>query len=138
MLMPNFGAIRVSGIFIGAASIVLVAALAQTDPGIRSGPADAGGPLSGLTSSQQAFFNQGQDTFEEIDPVSEGLGPRYNADSCGACHAFPAVGGSSPALNPQIAVATKMGAHNTVPSFITSKQAVMCTCSAPIWAIAGL
>src|SRR5258708_5148093 len=100
MLALKFDAIRVSGVFLGAASIALVAALAQTDPGIRSGPADAGGPLPGLTSGQQAFFNQGQDTFQEIDAVSGGLGPRFNADSCGACHAFPAVGGASPALNP--------------------------------------
>jgi CxxC motif-containing protein (DUF1111 family) len=40
-------------------------------------------------------------------------------NSCAGCHAFPAVGGSSPTVNPQVAVATLHGARNTVPSFIT-------------------
>jgi CxxC motif-containing protein (DUF1111 family) len=41
-------------------------------------------------------------------------------DSCGGCHNYPAPGGSSPPINPQVAVATKAGATNTVPSFITT------------------
>src|SRR5262249_44790133 len=35
------------------------------------------------------------------------------------CHTQPAVGGTSPAVNPQVAMATAFGAKNTVPSFIT-------------------
>ena len=42
-----------------------------------------------------------------------------NLDSCAGCHTQPAIGGSSPPVNPQIAFATKNGATNTVPSFIT-------------------
>jgi CxxC motif-containing protein (DUF1111 family) len=45
-------------------------------------------------------------------------------DGCGGCHAFPATGGSSPTTNPQVAVATAMGATNTVPSFITANGPV--------------
>jgi CxxC motif-containing protein (DUF1111 family) len=41
-------------------------------------------------------------------------------DGCGGCHAFPAAGGSSPATNPQVAVATANGAKNTLPAFITA------------------
>jgi CxxC motif-containing protein (DUF1111 family) len=41
-----------------------------------------------------------------------------NLDSCGGCHAQPAVGGTSPAVNPQVAFANAMGARNRVPSFI--------------------
>ena len=33
--------------------------------------------------------------------AEEGLGPRFNLNSCAGCHAHPAVGGSSPATNPQ-------------------------------------
>ena len=47
-----------------------------------------------------------------------GLGPRFNLDSCGGCHTQPAVGGSSPAINPQVEVAKKERAHNEIPSFI--------------------
>ncbi len=35
------------------------------------------------------------------------------------CHAHPAVGGSSPALNPQMAAASASGARNTIPPFLS-------------------
>jgi CxxC motif-containing protein (DUF1111 family) len=47
------------------------------------------------------------------------LGPRFNLNSCAGCHAQPAVGGTSPAINPQVAVATLDGANNKVPFFVT-------------------
>ncbi len=47
-----------------------------------------------------------------------GLGPDFNMNSCAGCHAQPAVGGTSPQTNPQIAVANLDGATNVVPSFI--------------------
>ena len=53
-----------------------------------------------------------------------GLGPRFNADSCGTCHAHPAVGGSSPAHNPQVDLANRDGGNNTVPSFISANGPV--------------
>jgi CxxC motif-containing protein (DUF1111 family) len=43
--------------------------------------------------------------FNEVDAVANGLGPRFNMNSCAGCHAQPAVGGSSPAVNPQVTVA---------------------------------
>jgi mono/diheme cytochrome c family protein len=108
------------------------AAAGVVDPGVRGGPAGAGGALPGLTTLQQQFFTSAQAIFQEIDSVSgtvsgapgRGLGPRFNADSCAACHQQPAVGGSSPAANPQMAIATKAGATNTVPSFITANGLV--------------
>src|ERR1700736_2250332 len=94
------------------------------DPGPRGGPAGAGGPLPGLSGDEKALFDAAKVIFKEIDTVSKGLGPRFNLDSCAGCHAAPAVGGSSPATNPQIAVATLNGAKNVVPSFITEKGPV--------------
>jgi CxxC motif-containing protein (DUF1111 family) len=93
-----------------------------TDPGPRGGPAGAGGPLPGLSSAQLAFFNNAKLVFLKVDgvPAPGGLGPRFNLNSCGGCHAQPATGGSSPPTNPQIAVATLLGATNTIPSFITA------------------
>src|SRR5262249_10578955 len=44
--------------------------------------------------------------------------PTMNFDSCGGCHSQPATGGSSPAVNPQVDFAAKLGARNTIPSFI--------------------
>ncbi|MGZ8832197.1 MAG: di-heme oxidoredictase family protein [Thermoanaerobaculia bacterium] len=95
----------------------------QTDPGVRGGPAGAGQPLASVAANNPApilnFFNAGQDDFEEVEIVPDGLGPRFNSRSCGACHAQPATGGTAPALNPQIADATALGARNVIPSFIT-------------------
>jgi len=109
--------------FVPAAAIVLFTSaapvLAQTDPGVQGGAARAGGPLPGLTANELAFFNVGDEDFEEAEGVGDGLGPRFNLDGCGGCHSQPANGGSAPAVNPQFAIATAFGARNTVPSFIT-------------------
>jgi len=96
-----------------------VAATRAKDPGVRGGPAGAGGPLPGLTNAELALFQAGVAAFGEVEAVPNGLGPRFNFDSCGGCHAQPATGGTSPSGNPQVAVATKAGAMNIVPSFIT-------------------
>jgi CxxC motif-containing protein (DUF1111 family) len=96
------------------------------DPGPRSGAADAGGPLPGLGDDEIAFFNAALAQFVLVDSVTgsiageggSGLGPRFNGNVCSSCHAFPAPGGSSPAVNPQVALATLDGATNRVPPFI--------------------
>jgi CxxC motif-containing protein (DUF1111 family) len=101
-----------------------VAALAfgQTDPGVRGGPPSAGDPLPSVAVNNPppilSFFNAGVNQFAQVEGTADGLGPRFNSRSCGACHAQPALGGSSPAVNPQVLDATAEGARNTVPSFI--------------------
>jgi CxxC motif-containing protein (DUF1111 family) len=97
---------------------------AARDPGVRSGAAGAGEPIAGLTKTELAFFNAGAGEFADEEQVDGGLGPTMNLDSCGGCHLHPAVGGTSPTVNPQVAFATANGATNTVPSFITSKGPV--------------
>ncbi|HXZ54380.1 MAG TPA: di-heme oxidoredictase family protein [Burkholderiales bacterium] len=94
------------------------------DPGVRGGPAGAGGPIAGLTASELVFFDAGKDEFSQAEEVSDGLGPTMNLDGCGGCHLQPAVGGTSPAVNPQVAFATKKGATNAVPSFISAQGPV--------------
>lgn len=81
-------------------------------------PARAGGPLPALTAAQKALFEESLNAFNELDSVtgggdtSAGLGPRFNLDSCSGCHAFPAVGGSSSPVNPQLIAAKREGARN--------------------------
>ena len=87
------------------------------DPGPRRGAPAAGKPIAGLTPAQIAVFNTGQANFQEVEGVAVGLGPRFNSNSCVSCHAQPAVGGSSPASNPQVAFANS---QNRLPSFITA------------------
>src|SRR5262245_25300799 len=95
-----------------------------SDPGVRGGTAGAGDPLPGLSTGQLAFFNQGKEVFNTAEEVDEGLGPRMNLDSCGGCHAQPAVGGTPPAVNPQVAFANLDGGTDTVPAFIRANGPV--------------
>ena len=70
-------------------------------------------------AAAQSTSPEAEEAFNEVEVVEDGLGPRFNLDSCGGCHSHPSVGGSSPASNPQVAMATAFGAQNVVPSFIT-------------------
>jgi hypothetical protein len=106
------------------------------DPGPRGGPPDAGGPLASVAANNPFkildFFLNAEQRFTEIGSVKgtivgapdDGLGPRFNALGCARCHAHPAVGGSSPAVNPQVADGKAQGATNVIPSFITSTGVV--------------
>ena len=103
--------------------------LAQSDPGVRGGAPGAGGQITGLTIKEGKFSDAGLDAFTEVQSVQGtiagtevGLGPRFNLDSCGGCHSQPAIGGTSPATNPQVAVATKNGATPAPISFFISSS----------------
>ena len=52
-----------------------------------------GAPLPGLTLVQTNLFEAGQKKFLEVQDVTHGLGPAYNATSCSACHNQPVIGG---------------------------------------------
>jgi CxxC motif-containing protein (DUF1111 family) len=95
---------------------------AAADPGLRAASATDtfGNPVVGLTADQTTLFFNGQATFKEQELIANGLGPRFNLDSCVGCHAFPTHGGSAPAVNPQVALATAFGANNVVPSFLST------------------
>src|SRR5260370_32637303 len=89
-----------------------------SDPGPRGGPAAAGAPVAGLSNiaTLYAAFNAGAANFREVEDVAHnGLGPRFNSNSCVSCHIQPATGGSSPASNPQAQFANF---QNSLPSFI--------------------
>ncbi len=105
-------------------SLLVLALLASTcagqkDPGVRQGPAGAGGPLPGLTPIELSMFLEGQQRAIQLEAVcddcsdltlgsfidptlaklvtqtnSSGLGTRFNGDQCTACHNQPTLGGS--------------------------------------------
>ncbi|HEY6354721.1 MAG TPA: di-heme oxidoredictase family protein [Burkholderiaceae bacterium] len=91
------------------------------DPGPRDTMGDAGAPLDGLTTAQSYAFQVGKADFGEAETVPNGLGPTFNLDSCGGCHAQPAAGGTSPRVNPQVNFANSA---NKLPSFITANGPV--------------
>jgi CxxC motif-containing protein (DUF1111 family) len=98
---------------------VAMASTTAQDPGVRTGAAASGAPLAGLTAHETDYFYAGQADFAEEENVADGLGPRMNLNSCGGCHSQPAVGGSSPAINPQVAFAGSDGGTDTVPPFLS-------------------
>jgi CxxC motif-containing protein (DUF1111 family) len=100
----------------------LPAQVGARDPGVRGGPDGAGGMLPGLTSAQVQLFNDELAEFSEEEEVKEGLGPRFNFVSCAGCHAQPAIGGTSPAVNPllRLGVGGDLGFQNVMPSFINT------------------
>ena len=116
------------GLVLAAAVLGPTVASAQVhDPGVRRAASDGGPPqaMPGLTTDELAFFQDGLARFVTVEVVSgagqgqgNGLGPRFNSNQCSSCHQQPFVGGSSPASNPLIAVATAEGARNTIPWFI--------------------
>jgi CxxC motif-containing protein (DUF1111 family) len=114
-----------SKILAGALTLACAAILcAQTDPGPRQpqgqAPPPAGQAIRGLGAADMQALLTGKGAFSEVETVASGLGPRFNMDTCAGCHAYPATGGASPAVNPQIAVAVKNGAKNQIPPFVQS------------------
>jgi len=112
--------------------LLTTAAFAQKDLGPRGDPAAAGEPFSAVKSDSNlmAVFQTGFAQFTQVEEVvNDGLGPRFNSNSCSSCHAQPAVGGTSPgvggittpALNPQVQFAN---ANNPLPPFITANGPV--------------
>jgi CxxC motif-containing protein (DUF1111 family) len=94
------------------------------DLGPRGGDPGAGKPIDGLSGPELAYFYGTLAAFSAGETVNDGLGPRMNLDSCQGCHLHPAVGGSSPAVNPQVAFASQDGGTDTVPTFVTANGPV--------------
>src|SRR5262249_55021875 len=51
----------------------------------------------GLTDAQLSDFHDGRTEFQQVETVSDGLGPVFNEASCAACHTGPGttVGGTN-------------------------------------------
>ncbi len=103
-----------------------------TDPGPRPLPAGAGTFYKALTPNQQSITTRLTQIFTEVNFVAGGplvktvgLGPRFNSNSCSSCHAYPAVGGSSPPTNPLFSIYQLEGATNTMPYFVTATGPVI-------------
>jgi CxxC motif-containing protein (DUF1111 family) len=116
-----------AGLFVVQGQRVSTADPPAQDPGVRNAgnpPGATPASIPGLSDGQLEYFNAGMADFSEAETVADGLGPRMNLDSCKGCHIQPAVGGSSPFVNPQFAFATQSGAKDSVPSFISENGPV--------------
>jgi CxxC motif-containing protein (DUF1111 family) len=117
---------KVSLLTIALATLCFATAFAQTDPGVRGGAPGAGQPFASVAGNKNdnAFFQTGLAQFNETQTIkgnNVGLGPRFNSNGCGSCHAQPAVGGTGAAVNPQFTfVSTGVAPNDTTPFFITA------------------
>jgi CxxC motif-containing protein (DUF1111 family) len=112
--------------------VVVHGTVTATDPGPRPLPAGAGNFYTALTPNQSAITTRLTQIFTEVNFVAGGplvktvgLGPRFNSNSCSSCHAYPAVGGSSPPTNPLFGIYQLEGATNTMPYFVTTNGPVI-------------
>jgi CxxC motif-containing protein (DUF1111 family) len=121
---PLFFTAAVAGLFLCRIETVCAATFVAKDPGPRPsvpnppGIPNPGDPLPGLTLNQLKFFTAAAAEFTQVEALTDGLGPRMNLNSCAGCHVQPAIGGTSPATNPQIGFATN-GFTNSIPSFLS-------------------
>jgi CxxC motif-containing protein (DUF1111 family) len=77
---------------------VAISAVAESQGGaslnaISEAPTGFDNQTNGATT--QAEFEENLDVFAEQEQIADGLGPVYNAQSCGECHQNPVVGGAS-------------------------------------------
>ncbi len=57
---------------------------------------DDGGPDVALAPADLERYERGRAIFDLDRPITGGLGPRFNGDSCRACHFDPVIGGAGP------------------------------------------
>jgi CxxC motif-containing protein (DUF1111 family) len=117
----------------GCFASVMVGQFVAKDPGVRGNSVDSGQPLASVatTPGLSEYFANGLERFQTVDAVTgaahNGLGPRFNSDSCTSCHSQPAAGGSSPSktvfpfigVNPETLVANVNPTQNPLPAFVT-------------------
>src|SRR5882724_13483100 len=76
-----------------SASYLTAFSLAAQTPSATEAPTGFDNVTNGFTTQEQ--FDADRATFEERDDISKGLGPVYNAQSCGECHQSPVTGAGS-------------------------------------------
>ena len=127
--------VKIASVLASAVLFLEGMAFAQTDPGVQSGNRGTGAALSSVLANDNpgilAFFTDGLSRFQDVESVSNsqtgnnGLGPRFNSNSCTSCHSQPAVGGSSSAVNLQASFTDNgVAPRDTTPYFIASNGPV--------------
>ena len=74
-------------------SLCLSIGLLSFAPALSEAPSGFDNKSNGLVDDATHATDQAK--FEEVEAVSDGLGPLYNAQSCRECHQNPTSGGSS-------------------------------------------
>lgn len=81
--------------FVSFVPTILLAAACGVQPPLPDPiHGEPGTPLPGLAEDELARFRAGAAVFARQFTPEEGLGPRFNENSCNACHTFPVDGGT--------------------------------------------
>jgi CxxC motif-containing protein (DUF1111 family) len=75
-----------------------------------------GGPETALDGAALDRFARGRALFDRDAAISGGLGPKFNGDSCRACHFDPVIGGAGP-LDVNAMRTGKIGADGTFEAY---------------------
>ncbi|MBV9609170.1 MAG: hypothetical protein JO187_06395 [Acidobacteria bacterium] len=78
---------------IGALLTSILLAVSAQNTSVTEAPAGFDGQTNGLVDQQT--HDADADRFREQETISSGLGPVYNAQSCGECHQTPVTGAAS-------------------------------------------
>ena len=125
------GSVFVAALLVAAVSAQSGPGVQATDPGVQTASRGTGAALPSVLANDNpgilAFFKDGQKRFQDVESVSNsatgnnGLGPRFNSNSCVSCHAQPAVGGTGAAINPQFQFTSNgVAPADATPFFITA------------------
>ena len=76
---------------------------------------EPGDPLPGLTPAERARFEAGREVFEREFTPETGLGPLFNANSCGECHEDPKLGGTGDEIEVHAAAFLVRSPDGTAP-----------------------
>jgi CxxC motif-containing protein (DUF1111 family) len=117
-----------------AISMAAVCALAPSGFALRSSPnegggdgaqAGAGGPRRELSGVELERWDAGRAFFQRAMTEADGLGPAFNATSCGACHSAPAPGGAG-GIESNVRLAAGEGQGADAVSRYLSQHQVSC------------
>lgn len=98
-------------------TILFAAACGVQSPATDPIHGDPGSPIPGLTPDELALFQSGASVFARQFTPEDGLGPRFNENSCNACHTFPVDGGSGETNIRRISRTLPGGACDPVPEY---------------------
>ncbi len=108
------------GLFLVA---VLIAAVAVATSGLAPSEAPSGfdGLTNGMVDQTTHDFDAGQ--FNEVEQIDDGLGPLYNAQSCGECHQNPTTGAISQVT--ELRAGHNVAGHFVAPTVLAADGSVL-------------
>ena len=113
---------KTSAVLFLAAGMIAAVAVGTS----KNSPSEAPNGFDGLTNGMvdQATHDLDAGQFSEVEQIADGLGPLYNAQSCGECHQNPVTGGISQVTELRAGHKDASG-HFVAPTVVASDGSVL-------------